>query len=198
MSSVIQFVFQFRSSLRIELMASSYLLRPVLTRSVGTVSSRWIWRRPKLLMGNSPNHIKFIKLCSWKGLTFFNVVVTHVVSRRHTENPRFSTRPQWNLTAITQEFNLGLAALSLAEKEKGCVSFDSLQIHPTSEEFAMLVSLRHGPKVCDFGQKNKAKNEAGCYQNRVASHFNRLASTSSCTLVNLKIAWSHCNYCCYH
>ena len=35
--------------------------------------------------------------------------------------------------------------------------------------------------------KNEAKNEAGCYQNRIASHFNRSARTASCNLVNLKI-----------
>ena len=51
---------------------------------------------------------------------------TCVVSRRHTGNSRFSTRPQWDSATIAQEFNPGLAPLSLAEKDQGCVSFVSL------------------------------------------------------------------------
>ena len=38
---------------------------------------------------------------------------------------------------------------------------------------------RHGPEECDFGhKKNEAKKEAGCYQNRLASHFNCSAGPS--------------------
>ena len=55
-------------------------LVPALTKSLALVSSRLIRRRPKLSIGNSLNHTKFIKLCSMKGHTFFNIVVTHVLS----------------------------------------------------------------------------------------------------------------------
>ena len=39
--------------------------------------------------------------------------------------------------------------------------------------------------------KKEAKNEAGCYQNCIATHFNRSARTSICNLVNLNITQSH-------
>ena len=49
------------------------------------------------------------------------------------------------------------------------------------------IQIGMGPRYVISVTKNEAKNEAGCYRNRIASHFNRSASTASCNLVNLKI-----------
>ena len=39
-----------------------------------------------------------------------------------------------------------------------------------------------GPRYVISVTKNKVKNEAGCYQNRIASHFNCLSGIASCNL----------------
>ena len=40
------------------------------------------------------------------------------------------------------------------------------------------VTLGMGPRYVISVTKNEARNEAGCYQNRIASHFNRSARTA--------------------
>ena len=68
----------------------------------------------------------------------------------------------------------------------------SIQTYAAAEEKFNTVYDSHstlgmGQRYVISVTKNEAKNEAGCYQNRIASHFNRSACTSSCNLVNLKI-----------
>ena len=46
-----------------------------------------------------------------------------------------------------------------------------------------------GPRYVILVTKNEAKNEAGCYQNRIASYFNCLSGFASCNLVILKITY---------
>ena len=50
-----------------------------------------------------------------------------------------------------------------------------------------LSGLGMGPRYVILVTKNEAKNEAGCYQNRIASYFKCLSGIASCNLVILKI-----------
>ena len=105
--------------------ASSYLLRHVLTTRLRTVSWRLIRRRPKLLTINSSSHdIKFIKLCSRNRCSFIKIVVAYVLSPRSLPgNPRFSALPLWTFAAIVGKFNPGLVPLYFAEKKTAFCQF---------------------------------------------------------------------------
>ena len=78
-------------------------------------------------MGDAPNHIKFIKLCSKEQEHIFQYCGCTCVSRRHPGNARFFTLPGWHLAAIVQKFNPGLVPLSWAEKRpRMCFAFSPL------------------------------------------------------------------------
>ena len=62
------------------------------------------------------------------------------------------------------------------------------QCHCTATATATAIQpVGMGPRYVISVTKNEVKNEFGCYQNRIDSHFNSWASTTSCNLVNLKI-----------
>ena len=48
-------------------------------------------------------------------------------------------------------------------------------------------SIGIGARYVILVTNNEAKNEAGCYQNCITSHFNCLSGFASCNLVILKI-----------
>ena len=130
--------------------ASSYLLRHVLTRRLRTVSWRLIRRKPKLLTINSSNHdIKFIKLCSRNRCSFINIVVAYVLSpRRLPGNPRFSALPLWTFAAIVSKFNPALVPLYFAEKNQHFASFPlSMACQTWNKQCAKLVCLPPGKSI---------------------------------------------------
>ena len=48
---------------------------------------------------------------------------------------------------------------------------------------AWRLHLGMGPRYVILVTKNEAKNESGCYQNRITSYFNCLSGFASCNLV---------------
>ena len=85
-----------------------------------------------------------MKLRSRNGRTFLNIVVTYVLSQEDIQEKfKILHRPRSHLAAIAQEFNPGLAPLSLAKRTKD--AFRSFP--PTNEECAKLVGLPPGKSI---------------------------------------------------
>ena len=79
------------------------------------------------------------------------------------------------------------ASLSATRVGGGVVGF-KFEIASHSESLrTRFFSPRHGPRYVILVTKNEAKNEAGCHQNRISSHFNCLSGIASCNLVISKI-----------
>ena len=95
-------------------------------------------------MGNSPNHIKFIKLHSRNRRTFFNIVATIcVVSRRHTgiQDSPPALGDIW-LQSLKNSTRVWLLSHRLKKTK------DAFRLFPrTNEECAKLVGLPPGKSI---------------------------------------------------
>ena len=105
------------------------------------VSSTRISRRPKLSMGNSQNHIKFISCIPGTDAHFSMLWLQMCCLKKTYRKSRIlhppSPAPRWHLAAIAQEFNQDVATLSLAEKNKDVFRL----FPPTYKECAKLVGF---------------------------------------------------------
>ena len=125
--------------------ASSYSLRPVLTRSLRTVSSRQIRRRPKSLMGTSPNHIKFIKLRS-RNSTQFSILWLQMCCVKKTYR-KFKILHPSSVTFCCNHSRIQHTWL-LSHKLKTETKDVFLSFPPTNEECAKLVGLPQERSSC--------------------------------------------------
>ena len=124
--------------------ANSLLSRPVLTRSLWAISSRFIRRRP--------NHIQFIKLCSRNRWTFFNIGFLICCSNFQEEIQEIQDSPPvlrqlWLQSFANSTQVSGLVSPSFTEKLKHVFPLYSPTNGSSNEEWARLVSLSPGERA---------------------------------------------------